>query len=251
MGSATKICPACHAAAQLYASACDTCGRHYPPQALPEEDTAPEAPAAPGPYAGVACFLGRHVQLEICLLGGILGIAGVFMPLLSSEVGIRSITFMQMHTGAGLIGVALIAMVLALFRQFTSVAYIGLGTLTYLSIYLFPLWRLLRARMESGVAGTRLLHLRYGWLVLILSGVLMIVGGAYDMMQRPSDPEERIVLSRKRKRFLLSCVAGVGTTLLLLMLLAARRRVLRSPRIAGPTALLSSASQRAFTLDKV
>ena len=230
MKPATKTCPACQATALLYANVCDQCGRQFPVQAFPEADTVSEALTEPVQDTTLTGLLMKRTQLGICLLGAIMVIAGVFMPLLGNDTGFGTITLMKTYEGPVLIGVGLIAAVCASLRKFTGVAVLGSGTLTFLSTWLMPIWRYTRAHPNSGDAASEMLQVRYGWLVLILAGVLMILGGGYDLIQRPADPEERRVTDRKRVPFLLSCLAGVGATVLLLMCLHTLRRVPASPQ---------------------
>lgn len=230
MGTATKTCPQCKAAAMLYADACASCGARFPAQAFPEEDVLGDTSAEEPPQdltmtGSLMETLRPHMQLLLCLLGACLFIAGVFMPILGIDSMFGPLTLMKMHTGPVLILACMIACVFALLRKFPGVAFFGSSLLTFLSARLIPLWKFTRAQDSVG-AGMTLLELRYGWIVLLLAAVLMVLGGAYDVLLLPSDPTERSITERKRAYFLLSCVAGIGLTVMLLMFSQPRRRLL-------------------------
>lgn len=241
MAPATKICSTCRAVAPLYAPVCDRCGSKFPAQTFPEEDPVSEAPGEPVSEGALIGLLKQHAQLLICLLGILLSIAGLFMPLMGRGPVSSSVTFMRTVAWPLMFVLSGIALVCALFRRFTGVACIGSVRLTLLCISLIPMWRRLNALPAVEANSPYRLHLQYGWLVLILSCGLMLLGGAYDLLRQPADPQESAQTDRKRRRFLLACVAGAGVGLLLAL---SSRALVRAPRSSQSRRRVASGVER-------
>ena len=185
-----KICPRCQQTAELNETICSKCGRPYrttfeqPTQVISAQQNAP--PGISNQQSSTPTsdnVLGTiKYQLPICVLASSVGIIGVFQPLINAPI-VGSVNLMSGIEGSLFLGLCILAIVFALVRAFVGVTVLGIAALALIGIRIYQCQIGLEAMKTDGKYDfSILIQWQYGWILLAIAGIGLLIGGAYDIL---------------------------------------------------------------------
>ncbi len=173
---------------------CPFCGKTLtePESGVLQSSTNEEQLAQAGFNAGAANEQSNRTKQILAILGSLLLFVGVFLPIVSMPI-VGSLNYFQNGRGDGAIVLilAVVSVALALTRRFQGLWITGLssvGLLLFALVNFLIRMSQLRAQMQTeladnpfrGLADVAInsVQLQWGWAVLMLGGVLVVVGAA-------------------------------------------------------------------------